>query len=70
MQVATARAQEYATLVGAQLGDVIVVAETQLGGVSPLSYYGRGGDVAQSAVVAPGQNNVQIQVNVTFRITR
>lgn len=70
MQDANARAQEYATLVGAELGDVIVVAETQLGGVSPLSYYGRGGDVAQSAVVAPGQNNVQIQVNVTFRITR
>ena len=70
MQDATTRAQEYATLVDAQLGDVIVVAETQLGGVSPLSYYGRGGDVAQSAVVAPGQNDVQIQVNVTFRIAR
>jgi uncharacterized protein YggE len=70
MQDATARAQEYATLVGADLGDVIVVAETQLGGVSPLALYGRGGDVASSAVVAPGQNEVQIQVNVTFRIAR
>lgn len=69
MQDATARAQEYATIVGADLGDVIVVAETQLG-VSPLALYGRGGDVAQSAVVAPGQNEVQIQVNVTFRIAR
>lgn len=70
MQDATTRAQEYAALVGAELGDVIVVAETQLGGVSPVSFYGRGGDMANSAVVAPGQNEVQIQVNVSFRIAR
>jgi hypothetical protein len=52
------------------LGDVIVVVESQLGGVSPLAFSGRGGDMANSAVVSPGQTGVQIQVNVTYRISR
>ncbi len=70
MQDAAARASEYAALVNAELGDVIVVVEAQLGGVSPLALYGRGGDAMNSAVVAPGQTEVQIQVNVTYRISR
>ncbi|MEP7290583.1 MAG: SIMPL domain-containing protein [Chloroflexota bacterium] len=71
MQDAAARASEYASLVNAELSDVIVVVETQLGGGVPLAnFYGRSGDTAQSAVVAPGQTDVQIQVNVTYRLSR
>ena len=70
MADAAARAGEYAALVNAELGEVTVVVESQLGGVSPLALYGRGGDVMNSAVVAPGQTEVQIQVNVTYRISR
>ena len=71
MQDAQTRAQEYATLIGAQLGDVIVVVETQYGSVLPYTtanvrlQSGGGG-----AVVAAGQTDVQIQVDVTYRISR
>jgi uncharacterized protein YggE len=70
IQDAAARAAEYADLINADLGDVIVVVESQLGGVSPLAFSGRGGDMASSAVVSPGQTDVQIQVSVTYRIAR
>jgi uncharacterized protein YggE len=71
MQDAAARAGEYASLVGGQLGNVIIVNETVTGGFQPLALYGRGGGAAaQSAVVAPGQSDVQIQVTVTYNIAR
>lgn len=70
MEDAAARAGEYASLIGADLGDVIVVVEAQYaGGVPVPSLYGRGGDVANS-VVAPGQTDVQIQVTVTYSVSR
>jgi uncharacterized protein len=71
MQDAAARGGEYAALVGAQLGSAIVINETQTGGFQPLALYGRGGGAtAQSAVVVPGQSDVQIQVTVTYTIAQ
>lgn len=71
MQDAETRAQEYASLIGAELGDVTIVSEVQFGGILPYTtanvrmQSGGGG-----AVVAPGQTEVQIQVSVTYRISR
>lgn len=71
IQDAQARAEEYASLIGAQLGDVIIVAETQFGGVQPFGFDSRAqGMGGGGAVVAPGQTNVQIQVSVTYSISR
>lgn len=69
---AQVRAQEYAALIGAELGEVVVVAENVYGGAIPFA-----ADMAQSegrggggAFVQPGQTEVQIQVQVTYRIVR
>jgi uncharacterized protein len=72
MQDAQARAEQYASLIGAQLGDIVVVAETNFGGPIPFFAYdqaaeGRGGG---GAFVQPGQTEVQVQVQVTYRISR
>ncbi len=67
MQDAAARAQDYATLINAQLSDVVVINETQIGG-QPVALYSRAG--GGNATVALGQTNVQIQVTVTYRIAR
>ncbi len=71
MQDAQARAAEYASLIGAQLGDVVVVSEAQTGGFLPyasVSARAQGG--GGGAVVTPGQTDVQIQVSVTYQIAR
>lgn len=71
MQDAATRGAEYAALVGGELGDVIIVSEAQTGGFQPVALYGRGGAaMSQSAVVAPGQSDVQIQVTVTYALAR
>jgi uncharacterized protein len=70
---ARARAEQYASLIGATLGDVIVVAEGNTGGFQPFFGFdaaqaeGRGGG---GAFVQPGQSEVQLQVQVTYSITR
>ncbi len=70
MQDAAARAQEYADLIGAQLGGVIVITENSFGNVQPPDFGIRSDIDAQSAVVAPGQSEIQIQTTVTYRIVR
>ncbi len=69
---ARARAGELASLVGAELGDAIVITEVLDGGYYPrgmfaaeMSMGGGGG-----AVIQPGQLSVSVQVQVTFSITR
>ncbi len=69
MQDAAARAGEYAALANAKLGDAIIITENQIGGVQPVMYAMRAPS-ASSAVVAPGQSDVQVQVSVTYRIVR
>ncbi|MCC6803683.1 MAG: SIMPL domain-containing protein [Anaerolineae bacterium] len=71
IQDAQARAQEYASLVGAQLGDVVIVSELQSGSFLPYAASGvRAQGGGGGAVVAPGQTEVQIQATVTYRISR
>jgi uncharacterized protein YggE len=71
---ARARAQEIATLIGAELGDVIAVNESTDGSVLPFGRY----DVSQAAgmgggggaFVEPGQSTVTIVLQVAFAIVR
>lgn len=70
MQDALARAQEYASLIGAQLGEVIIVSENLSGGIQPYAMSVRAQGGGGNTVVAPGETSVQIQVNVTYRISR
>lgn len=67
---AQARAAELAGLAGATLGNVVSVTEVSGG----MPFYtsggmGRGGG-ADSAFIAPGQNEVNVTLQVTFAITR
>jgi len=70
MQDAQARAQEYAGLINAKLGDVQVIAENQTGGAVPVAFRQAASVGGGGAVVAPGQTAVQIQVSVTYAIER
>jgi uncharacterized protein len=71
MEDARTRAQQLAELVGATLGDAIIINETPGGFYGPVMYdmasQGRGGG---GAVVEPGQSAVQVALQVTFRINR
>ncbi len=67
MQDAAARAGEYAGLANATLGDVIIIAENQ-NSAQPLMYAAREMGGGGSAVVAPGQADVQVQVSVTYQL--
>ena len=69
MDNARTRAEQLAGLIGAQLGDVIIVEETLGGGIpfgAPQFGLGGGG----GAVVEPGQSTVNVSLNVTFAISR
>jgi uncharacterized protein YggE len=67
---AQARGENYATLINAKLGDVIIINETPVGGTQPSALYSRQGiGGGGGAVVAPGQTDVQIQVSVTYSIS-
>lgn len=71
MDNARARAEQLAEIIGAQLGDVIVVNETP-GGFYPLASvaFDRAQAGGGGAFVAPGQSSVQVQVQVTYAIVR
>jgi uncharacterized protein YggE len=70
MDDAYARARHYATLVSGKIGDAIVITETSYGAVQPTTFSARTGATPSAAVIATGQNDVQIQVNVTYRLVR
>ena len=70
MKDAEARGQHYASLINAKLGEVIVINENRLAGGQPVALYSRQGADAGGAAVAPGQTDVQIQVSVTYSISR
>jgi uncharacterized protein YggE len=70
MQDAAARAAEYATLANGKLGDAIIISENRIGSIQPVMYAMRAPSAAGSAVVSPGQTDVQIQVSVTYQIVR
>jgi uncharacterized protein YggE len=65
------RAQQYADLIGAELGDVVVINENFGGGFGAFDVanfstgFGGGG-----APIEPGQLSVSVQVQVTFAINR
>jgi uncharacterized protein YggE len=67
---AQARGEHYASLIKATLGDVIVINENPIIGGQPIALYSRQGLGGGGAVVAPGQTDVQIQVSVTYSISR
>lgn len=71
MEDAKARAEEYASLIGGSLGNVVVVTETVSNGI-PFAGYNRldQGMGGGGAVIAPGQTDVQINVQVTYQIVR
>lgn len=71
---ARARAEELASLAGAQLGDVIIISEYS-GGFSPfdvmnLSNARMEGGLGGGASIEPGQLSVTVQIQVTFRMNR
>ena len=70
MKDAQGRGEHYASLINATLGDVIVINENPVLGGQPIALYSRQGMGGGGAVVAPGQTDVQIQVSVTYRISR
>jgi hypothetical protein len=65
------RAQQYADLIGAELGDVVVINENFGGGFGAFDVanqstgFGGGG-----APIEPGQLSVSVQVQVTYAISR
>jgi uncharacterized protein YggE len=67
---AQARGEHYASLIKATLGDVIIINENPIIGGQPIALYSRQGMGGGGAVVAPGQTDVQIQVSVTYSISR
>lgn len=70
MADARARAEQLAAIVGAQLGDAIIISEGGLSGVFPQA---RGFDMAMGsggAFVSPGQSSVSVSVQVTYTLTR
>ncbi len=71
MNDARARAEQYASLIGVTLGDVVQVAEGAPVGGIPYAYevadMGRGGG---GSFVTPGQSEVSIGVTVVFSFTR
>lgn len=73
MSNAQERAAELAGLAGVQVGDIIVISETNASfspfDTSNLAMADTGGG-AGSAVIEPGQLSVTVQVQVTFRINR
>jgi hypothetical protein len=70
MDNARTRATQLAELIGAQLGDVIIVNETPGGFSGPMPQAFMGGGGGGGAVVEPGQSTVTVNLNVTFAITR
>ncbi len=73
MADARARAEELAGLAGVELGDIIIVNETN-GGFNPFETQNfaasDGGFGGGGAVIEPGQLSVSVQLQVTFRISR
>lgn len=72
MANAEARAAQLAEIVGAQLGEVIVVNES-FGGFGPFdvaNYSMMGRAESGGAAIETGQLSVSVQVNVTYRINR
>ncbi|HEX2622709.1 MAG TPA: SIMPL domain-containing protein [Phototrophicaceae bacterium] len=65
---AKVRAEEYAKLIGATLGDVIVVTENTVGGAIPMAAYDM--KASGGAFVTAGQTEVSIQTQVTYQIVR
>ncbi len=70
MDDARIRAEAYATLSGATLGDVLVITEVQYGQVFPMYATDSAGRGGGGSFVAPGQTDVQIQAQVTYRLVR
>ncbi len=67
---ARARAEQLASLVGAQLGDVITITEIPGGYYLPYASADAGRGGGGGAVIEPGQTNVQISLQVTFQLVR
>lgn len=74
--VETARnnAEQLAAAVGAELGEVLVISEGQGGGFDPfnvrnMAEAAQGGGLG-GATIEPGQLNVTVTVNITYRLVR
>ncbi len=68
---AEARAQELAGLIGAELGDVIMVNEGGMGGFSPFEVANLSAGFGGGGVpIEPGQLSVTSVITVTYRINR
>jgi uncharacterized protein len=68
---ARAQAEQLAGLAGATLGDVLVVSDASAGRIVPLSNTNVREDVGGGGPrIQPGQLSVEVQLQVTFRITR
>lgn len=73
VESARANAEQLATAVDAQLGEVIIITEGQGSGLDPFNVrnfgeQAQGGDF--DAVIEPGQLNVSVSVSVTYRLVR
>lgn len=71
---ARTRAEELASLAGAELGDIVIISEYS-GGYSPFDLMNLAAPRIESgfgggAAIEPGQLSVTVQVQVTFRINR
>lgn len=74
VEQARANAGQLAAAVGAQVGEVLVISEGQGGGFDPFNVRNMG-DMAASeglggATIEPGQLNVTVTVNITYRLVR
>jgi uncharacterized protein YggE len=67
---ARARAEEIASLIGAELGDVVNVVEGQGFGVFPFASTDAMGGAMSNAVIETGQLTVSTQLQVTYQILR
>lgn len=74
VEQARTNAEQLAAAVGAEVGEVLIISEGQGGGVDPFGLRNmaevmQGGGLG-GATIEPGQLNVSVTVNITFRLVR
>jgi hypothetical protein len=74
LEDARSRAEHLAELNGVTLGEVLYIAEATAGGFPPSPFGGKGGYMAEAALVGPsvepGQLKVSVSVSITYAIAR